>query len=71
LVGARAKDGTQRADKDQKQFGHRAMPRDGVTAWPVAIDVTVGKQGARMTTWRTTGIRSERALLPLTPCLYF
>jgi hypothetical protein len=60
LVGAGAKGGTQRANETQKQVGHRAMLHDGEAAWPgtLAVEVTVGKQGSRMTTWRTTGGRS-------------
>jgi hypothetical protein len=56
LVGAGAKGGTQRANETQKQVGHRAMLHDGEAAWrgTLAIEVTVGKQGSRMTTWRTT-----------------
>jgi hypothetical protein len=44
-IGARVKDGTQRANEAQQQVGHRAMMHDGGAARPgtLAIDVSVGK----------------------------
>ena len=56
-VAAGAGRATPCSKEAQKQGDHRAIMHDGGRTWPgtpIAIVVTVGKQGPRMISWRTT-----------------